>query len=129
MKLAKQGVAYVLIGLFQLGIDWLFFVGLTWASTPVEAANVLGRITGALLGFWLNGRLTFKDQTAASGGLSKVHFSKYWIAWILVTTLSTFGIHLIHRYGGLEWTWLLKPIQDFLLAGVGFLISKHWIYK
>lgn len=129
MSLLKQGVSYGAIGVIQLGVDWLCFVVLTWLKMPAELANVLGRILGALLGFWLNGKVTFKQQTDESGGLNRAQFMRFWASWLLMTALSTTGIHLITKFAGLKWAWILKPVQDLALAAAGFIVSKYWIYR
>lgn len=129
MSLLKQGVTYGAVGVLQIFIDWLCFVGLTWFGVQAEIANVLGRVLGALLGFWLNGRLTFRRQTDELGGLSRKQFLRFGASWLLMTLLSTIGIHFITRFGGLSWAWLLKPVQDVALAAFGFTVSKYWIYR
>ena len=35
----------------------------------------------------------------------------------------------IERLAGLHAAWLLKPAIDVVLAGLGFLVSKYWIYR
>jgi len=59
MSVLRQGRHYLLIGILQWFLDWGVMVGLTHAGMAIEPANVIGRISGALLGFWLNGRITF----------------------------------------------------------------------
>jgi putative flippase GtrA len=45
------------VGLAQLLLDWGVFVLAGACAVPVPAASSLcGRLAGALLGFWLNGR-------------------------------------------------------------------------
>jgi hypothetical protein len=52
MSLARQGVSFLLVGLGLVTADWAVFVVLTALGTPASVANILGRVTGALLGFW-----------------------------------------------------------------------------
>ena len=59
MSLRRHAKHYLLIGIAQWLLDWGVMVGLSHAGMLVEPANVAGRISGALLGFWLNGRITF----------------------------------------------------------------------
>ena len=71
MSLIRQGSRFILIGLVQLGVDWAVFVGATALGVPTVPANVLGRVCGMLLGFWLNGRYTFAadgDHRLGCGG-------------------------------------------------------------
>ena len=30
---------------------------------------------------------------------------------------------------GLKWAWLAKPAIDLALSAVGFLLSRHWVYR
>ena len=68
-RLWRQGLGYGVVGLIQLVVDWALFVALTALAMPVAAGNLLARIGGACLGFWLNGRYTFADAggSRASG--------------------------------------------------------------
>ena len=53
MTLLRQSGRYVAIGVMQLLLDWLVFVAATAAGLPAIPGNLLGRTSGALLGFWL----------------------------------------------------------------------------
>ncbi len=53
MTLLRQGTHYVLVGLLQLLLDWAVFVAATALGMPVAGGNIVGRVAGALLGFWL----------------------------------------------------------------------------
>src|SRR5690606_2644236 len=66
--LLRQGSHYVLFGLLQLLLDWAVFVATTWLGMPASRGNLAGRVSGALLGFWLNGRFTFSDGSGTRLG-------------------------------------------------------------
>ncbi|MDR1529062.1 MAG: GtrA family protein [Burkholderiales bacterium] len=127
MNLMKQGASYFVIGLIQLLFDWLTFVALSWFGVPVYMANIIGRIVGALLGFWLNGKLTFHILTG--GMLSGKSLTRFLVLWILTTIISTLAVGFADSLKGLYLAWLIKPIIDTLLAVCGFLISKYWVYR
>ena len=59
MSLTRQSRHYLMIGGVQWLVDWGVMVGLSHLGMPVEPANIAGRISGALLGYWANGRFTF----------------------------------------------------------------------
>lgn len=92
----------------------------------MEPANVLGRIGGASLGFWLNGRYTFASADTAIG---RRQFVRFVLMWLATTAASTWGVSQVEHAVGLQWAWLAKPIIDLGLAGLGFLLSRHWIYR
>lgn len=125
-KLLRQGGSYLAIGLLQLFVDWLAFVVLSGAGMPVEPANVLGRITGAALGFWLNGRITFAGDDTAIGRRQLARFA---VMWLATTAVSTWGVAHVDRMVGLTWAWLAKPVIDLGLSAIQFVLSRHWVYR
>ena len=126
MSLGRQGRNYLAFGALQYFVDWGVLVGLSHLGVPVEAANLSGRICGALLGFWLNGRFTFAGEDSALG---RRQFARFAVMWIGTTLASTVAISLVDRHAGLTWTWAAKPLIELVLGGIGFLISRHWVYR
>lgn len=126
MSLGRQGRNYLVFGALQYFVDWGVLVGLSHLGLPVEAANLSGRVCGALLGFWLNGRFTFASEDSALG---RRQFARFAIMWIGTTIASTCAISLVDSYAGLQWTWAAKPVIEVILGGVGFLVSRHWVYR
>src|SRR5262245_42190887 len=116
-RLLRQGGGYFVVGLLQIGVDWAMFVALTALGLPVAPANVLGRIGGATLGFWLNGRYTFAGADTAVG---RRQFVRFVLMWLATTAASTWGVSHVEHAVGLRWAWLAKPIIDLCLAGAGF---------
>lgn len=126
MSLTRQGRDYLVIGLLQWLVDWGVVVGLTHVGLPVAPANVLGRITGALLGFWLNGKWTFAGDRTTVG---TTQFQRFMLMWVTTTLLSTWAMTQIDDVLGLKWVWLAKPAIEIALGIVGFFVSRYWIYK
>lgn len=126
MSLKRQGRHYFLIGFVQWLLDWGVLVGLTHLGMPVRHANVLGRISGALLGFWFNGRITFAGDGTRVG---RTQLLRFLAMWLPMTWASTVAIGTIDDYLGLKWVWLAKPAVEIALGGVGFLLSRYWIYR
>ncbi|MCL2872248.1 MAG: GtrA family protein [Betaproteobacteria bacterium] len=127
MSLARQSALYLIFGLIQLVVDWLCFVVLTWLGLSPVPANLIGRVSGALLGFWLNGKHTFGVTT--QGKLRPAHLARFIAMWCLTTAASTAIVTLAEGAEGLYFAWLVKPFGDALLAVCGFLLSKFWVYK
>ena len=67
MTLGRHARHYLLIGGVQWLVDWGVLVLLSHWGMAVEPANVAGRVAGALLGYWLNGKLTFAGDDTAIG--------------------------------------------------------------
>lgn len=126
MSLSRQSRAYLTIGLIQWLVDWAVVVALSHAGMTIEIANVIGRIAGALLGFRMNGRFTFGDTETALGG---PQFTRYAVMWVSTTIVSTWSLGAIDQVVGLHWAWLAKPAVEFILGVIGFLLSRHWVYR
>jgi putative flippase GtrA len=127
MNLARQGVSFLLVGLGLVTADWAVFVVLTAIGTPAAMANVLGRVTGALLGFWANGRYTFGAPGAARLGPHR--FLRFLVVWLPLTLLSTVLVTVVAARLGMQMAWLAKPLVETGLAVVSFLVSRHWVYR
>ncbi len=127
MSLARQSVLYVVFGLAQLAVDWLCFVVLTWLGMNPIPANLLARMSGALLGFWLNGKHTFGATTG--GTLRPAHLARFVVMWCLTAAASTAAVTLTESAEGLYAAWLIKPFFDASLVVFGFLLSKFWVFR
>ncbi|QOW21737.1 GtrA family protein [Novilysobacter avium] len=126
MNLPRQGQHYLVIGLGQWLLDWAVMVALSHYGLSVELANIAGRISGALIGFWLNGRITFAGDDTVIGSRQLLRFV---LMWALTTAISTWAMGAINHLGGLKWAWLAKPAVEIALGGVGFVLSRHWVYR
>ena len=127
MALIRQGLWFVVIGGLQVLADWAVFVALTGLGVQVAPSNIAARAVGALLGFWLNGKITFaRDGQQRLGGR---RFVRYLLAWSGFTALSTGLISAVASQLGLSHAWLAKPVVECGLALVSFLIARYWIYR
>lgn len=126
MSLKRQGRHYLLIGGLQWLVDWGVMVGLSHLGMLVEPANITGRISGALLGYWLNGKLTFAGDDTALG---RTQLRRFLMMWLCTTAISTWSLGAIDEHIGLKWAWLAKPGVELVLGLFGFLLSRHWVYK
>lgn len=126
MSLTRQGRNFLIVGGIQYLVDWGVMVGLSHLGMPVEAANLAGRVSGALLGFFLNGRFTFAGDDSALG---RRQFARFLAMWICTTIASTWAISLVNAHAGLTWSWLAKPVIELSLAAVSFTVSRYWVYR
>ena len=125
-RLAAQGARFVVVGVAQLILDWSLFSILHVVSGATVAPNVAGRLAGAMVGFWLNGRFTFADAGQARLGTKR--FARYAVLWLGLTLLSTSIIKTIDAWlGGSAVYWCILPLEA-LMALLSFFISRHWVY-
>lgn len=127
MSLFRQGSQYIAIGLLQLLLDCVVFVAATALGMPAAPGNLLGRTSGAVLGFWLNGRYTFAAQGEQRHGWKR--FARFLAFWLLLTLISTWLIAWVTQSLGLQYAWLAKPLVEIGLAGVSFLLLRHVVYR
>jgi putative flippase GtrA len=123
----RQAGQFVLAGVAQLALDSSIFIASTALGVPIVAGNLLGRASGATLGFWLNGRYTFAD--AGQPRLSRRNQKRFAIMWLSLTALSTLILQWTAAHHSLQRVWLIKPMIEAALAVVSFLISRHWVYR
>jgi putative flippase GtrA len=126
MSLLRQGSHYIAIGLLQYIVDCGVMMALSHFGLSVEIANVAGRVSGATLGFWLNGRITFANE---AGTLGRRQLQRFVLLWLVMTALSTWTVGSVENAAGLQWAWLAKPAVELMLAAVSFTVSRHWVYR
>ena len=127
MSIARQGISFLFVGGCLVVVDWASFVILTSLGAAPALANVSGRIIGALLGFLINGMVTF--GTMGDRRLGRHRFVRFTIVWTALTLLSTYLVTSVTDYLGLRMAWLAKPLVEACLAGVSFFLSRHWVYR
>lgn len=126
MSLTRQGRHYLTIGVLQWLLDWAVMVALSHAGLSVETANLAGRVTGASLGFWLNGRITFAGDSTSIG---RRQLGRFGLMWIATTVISTWALASIDDAIGLKSAWMAKPAVELMLGLIGFGLSRHWVYR
>ena len=126
MSLGRHARHYSIVGGIQWLLDWAVMVAFSHLGMPVEPANICGRIAGALLGYWLNGRFTFASDDTEVG---RTQLRRFLLMWLCTTAVSTWALGHIDDWFGLKWAWLAKPGVELLLGAVGFVLSRHWVYR
>lgn len=126
MTLRRHASYYVAIGILQWLLEYGLMLALSEWVMPVEPANVIGRLCGAVLGFWLNGKWTFAADHTHLGRRALLRFV---LMWLVLTLLNTWIVGAIDEHFGLRKAQLLKPAVDMLSGGIGFLLSRHWVYN
>jgi len=103
------------------------FVAATALGMPAAPGNLLGRVSGMLLGFWLNGRYTFARDGEHRLGWSR--FARFLLLWAVLTAISTLLVTLAAEHLGLRYAWLAKPLVEGGLAAVSFLLMRTLIFR
>ena len=125
--LARQVLVFGLVGAAQVLLDWMVFVALTHAGMILPLGNFLGRLCGACLGFWLNGRYTFATDGRAR--LDREHLVRFVFAWLLLTAASTLLLMAVAGRFDLRAAWLAKPAVEALMACIGFVVWRQWVFR
>jgi putative flippase GtrA len=126
MSLLRQGPRFLVVGGIQWLLDWGVMVLLSHFGLRIGVANVAGRVAGAMLGFWLNGKVTFNG---AEHMLGRRQLMRFVVLWLVLTLLSTVAIEAIDDVLGRKWAWLAKPLVEAALGVLGFVASRHWVYR
>jgi putative flippase GtrA len=130
--MTRQLLLFLSVGLLQYGIDALLFGLLFFLGVPVAPANLLARGGAAVVGFKVNGMLTFRDQRGRRGW-GPTHGLRFLALWSGMTAVSTvlmlISEHLVESQGlRAEWILGAKILIEALLALVSFALSKWWVY-
>lgn len=123
----RQIAFYLAFGFAQLGIDWALFAGLTLAGLPIGWSNLISRLAAAMVGYLLNGAVTFRSNGA--GELNRRALIRYLTLWIALTALSTILVSVIGNYSNAGTTRLAKPAVEAFLAVISFITMKFWVYR
>lgn len=126
MTLRRHASCYIAIGILQWLVEYGLMLALSEWVMPVEPANVIGRLCGAALGFWLNGKWTFAGDGTHVGRRALLRFV---LMWLVLTLLNTWIVAAIDEHFGLRKAQLFKPAVDMVSGGIGFLLSRHWVYN
>jgi len=127
MSWLKQGKYFVFVGTLQWLVDWSVAAALSVLGIHVAYANVSGRVSGAVFGFWLNGSFTFSQTRERSSKCRQ--FLRYAALWCVTAAASTGGVALLNRLVGLQGALMGKLIIDTLLALCSFLASRYWAFR
>ena len=128
LALSRQLLLFLVVGIAQVMLDWTVFVLLTRAGLLVAVANVIGRVSGACLGYWLNGRYTFAGPDGRPR-LGPAQLRRFIAAWLALTVLSTLLMSAVAGRFSLQMAWLAKPAVEALMAAIGFVVWRQWVFR
>lgn len=123
----RQMARFVLVGLAQIAFDSALFALLFSLGVDAGVANVVSRVSGIPLNFYLHGRFTFASAQGAP--LGKRRFSRYVVLWTLLTLASTALVMFADQLLPSRWVYIAKPVIELMLAGVSFAVARQWVYR
>ncbi|SBV37054.1 conserved membrane hypothetical protein [uncultured Stenotrophomonas sp.] len=115
---------FLVVGGVQFVLDSGLFVLLTYWGMVPSGANLLTRFSAALLGFLLNGKLTFRQSR-----LTREQLARYVLLWVLLTLLSTGAVVVMDRVVGIQAAWGAKVFVEILLAMLSFVLMRRWVFR
>lgn len=124
----RQLALYVAFGVTQLLIDWVTFLLLVHAGLPVPVANPTSRTFAAVIGYLLNGSLTFRS-TDGKRHLNVRSFLRFAALFVTLTAASTLLVNTGAHVFGAQWLAMVKMLVEGGLAVISFLAQKVWVYR
>lgn len=122
----RHASLFLVAGLAQVAVDWAVFAALHAAFGWTIAANVAGRVAGALVGFALNGGVTFADADGTRLGGRR--FSRFAVLWLAMTATSSLALVAARSAFGDDALYLAKLVIEGVLAAISFVVSRHWVF-
>ncbi|BEB08670.1 GtrA family protein [Escherichia coli] len=120
-------ILFFICGVIQFGLDTIIFTFLTSVGLSVVLANVFSRGLAACVGYYINGRYTFRKK------VDRYVFLKFVVYWSGMTLLSTLLIYMIEYFllstSSIKLMALTKVVVEIFLFFISFLIAKIWVYK
>ncbi|HEY0597727.1 GtrA family protein [Sphingopyxis sp.] len=124
--LVAQGARYGLVGLVVLAADFAVY-SLVLALLPGQfvAANICGKIAGAVLGFVLHRHVTFRwAQRDGATRQFAAYVAVLGFNLLFSSALLWFAIEMLGANA-----YLAKLAVDIVVAGTAFLLSRLWVYR
>jgi len=124
----RQLALYVVFGVTQLLIDWATFLLLVHAGLSVLMANPASRTFAAVIGYLLNGSMTFRG-TDGKRHLNVGSFLRFVALFVALTAASTLLVDAGAQLFGTRWLAIVKMLVEGGLAVISFLAQKIWVYR
>ena len=119
----RRVVLFLAVGGIQFAFDSGLFILLTYWGAAPSWCNVLTRFSAAMLGFLLNGKLTFGQARLTRGQLLR-----YVLLWVGLTVLSTGSVVLAGNMAGMRAAWSMKVGAEILLALLSYVLMRRWVF-
>ena len=124
MTLRRHALSYAAIGVLQWLVEYGLMLALFEWVMPVEPANVIGRLAGACLGFWLNGKWTFAGEDTHLGRHAALRFVAMWLA---LTVVNTWLVYLrFQQMRGVLTREAYEREVALVRESLGAIPAPHW---
>ena len=118
---------FLAVGVLLLALDTVIYTVTTWAGLPIPWANPLSRASAAAAGYFAHRQLTF--AASATSPIPLDQMLRYLLVWCALTAVSTLSLFSIAGAASAQMAIVAKPLIEALLAGISFLMLKHWVYR
>lgn len=122
MRLSRQVFSYGLIGIATNGLLYAGYLGLTMLSVAPSLAMTICYVSGIVLSYRLNGRLTFRHGAGFDATLLR----------FLLACLAGYGFNFAGLRLGVDvMGWPHQGVQFVLIlltAALLFVLQKFWVF-
>jgi putative flippase GtrA len=125
LKLIKQFLQYVTVGLCALGVDVGTFTLVRSLGLDLVSANVLARFAGAVTAYTGNFLWTFEQPKNRADWLRTSW--RYAAVWVGATTVSTLLLSTLTHFGMPETPSKLGV--EMAMPFLNFVVARFWVFK
>ncbi|WBM72088.1 GtrA family protein [Buttiauxella sp. WJP83] len=123
----KKLLLFFICGVIQFAIDSSLYTVLSYVGVGVTLSNVSSRALAASVGYYINGRLTFKRSM---NGRVLFKFVIYWAGMTVISTVLLYLCKVIfNSQNSVFLTAVSKVCVEIVLFFISFIIAKLWVYK
>lgn len=124
--MSAQAIRYLIVGGLVFAFDFGVFTGLLLINAHwLFAANIVGKIAGALLGFFLHRHFTFSWQQRQSG---LMQFLSYGAVLLLNLMISSGLVYLFVISMNIEAV-IGRLLSDIITIFLAFILSRNLVFS
>jgi putative flippase GtrA len=125
-NLFKQIGRFGVVGIVVVALDYMVFAALLWAMPGYHlAANVAGKVAGAVSGFVLHRQITFAGQHRDGAGRQVMSYA---LLFAFNLVMSSCLLWLLVDYLRFNTYWS-RLCVDALVVITSFTGSRLWVYR
>lgn len=124
-KIIHRGRTFLLIGLFAVCIDYLFYSSFVRFGFNVSVSKAIGFIFGTSFSFLGNRKITFNSS------FTKVKFLKYFILYVITLNLNVFFNNaIINLFSSINFsTQIAFLLTTCTCAVINFVGLNNFVFK
>ncbi|MFB0613103.1 GtrA family protein [Aurantiacibacter poecillastricola] len=123
-KEAATIIRFILVGLVNTGLGFLFILAGLWAGAGDYGANAIGFALGLPISYMLHRVLTFRPQHAASWG----EIGRY-LGAFLISYAVNLGVVTAGRIAGYQENPLVQAAAICAYAATFYIISRMLVFR